>query len=142
MNSEIILLKTVNRLPPELRRIINSFLPISTLKLVRKIHPNEIPFIYILMKDMNNYFYNKYIGYEMDINTFCVVISIIERRINKQKKENDYYIHSPNSNESLRQDIEQIQTKIIVLTDLYNKYKQHYSASLQQLHNYKIIIKN
>ena len=62
------LLKYVNRLPPELVRYIKQYIPIKTLKHLRRIHTHELPLNYRLCKELNYHLYKKYIGFNIDIS--------------------------------------------------------------------------
>lgn len=57
------LLKRIRKLPFELINIIKNFLPIHTIKLLRKIKKHEIPEEYILLQKLRDYYYDKYLYY-------------------------------------------------------------------------------
>ena len=78
-NSEDRAMRYVNRMPPELIRYIKQYLPISLLKKVRKIRKNEIPLNYRLCIDLNDYFYKKYIGFDITIKSCYWSISILKK---------------------------------------------------------------
>ena len=71
------------RFPPELKRLICSYIPISVLRKVRKIRQDELPKNYKIAKALNDQLYKIYYGYKLDID-----ITPIKDRVNKYLKNN------------------------------------------------------
>lgn len=142
MDREAALLKTINRLPPELVRYIKAFLPISILKKVRKIHNSEFPINYRICIDINHHFYKKYIGCDIDIQILKMSIELLKKkRIQQNKPVINPFSHSFWQNSPL--DInKEIETKIQSIE--YNKrlmdhYLPYYFYSTLHAYNHKII---
>ena len=69
MTSQDKIMKYINYLPPDMKYVIKTFIPISILKTVRKIRKNELPRNYRIAKALNEHFYMTSVGYKLDINS-------------------------------------------------------------------------
>jgi hypothetical protein len=140
------LIQYINRLPPELIRYTKPYLPISVLKTVRKIQKHELPVNYSLCKDLNDYFYKKYIGFDIDIKMSKLCISMLERKMKQNKCvtsnifSSDFW-QSPvtSNNVSFHTEIKEHENNIKIYTFLHHHYLEYYQQSIQQLDNYKIL---
>jgi len=140
------LIQYINRLPPELIRYTKQYLPVSVLKTVRKIEKHELPRNYCLCKDLNDYFYKKYIGYDIDIKMSKWCISMLERNMKQSKLpyvnifSNDFWQLPVTPNYvSFHAEIEEHENNIKLYTFLYNHYLEYYQQTIHHLNNYKII---
>jgi len=140
------LIQYINRLPPELIRYTKQYLPVSVLKTVRKIEKHEFPSNYSLCKDLNNYFYKKYIEYDIDIKMSKWRISMLERNMKQSKFShvnifsNDFWQPLVTSNNvSFHTEIEEYENNIKLYTFFYDHYLEYYQQSIHHLNNYKII---
>ena len=144
-NSEDIAIRYVNRLPPELIRYIKQYLPISLLKNVRKIHENEFPLNYRLCKDLNDYFYKKYIGFTITIKASQWSISILQKKELQEKSKTvnpftfdfwqDVFTYTP----SIKSQITTKQNSIEIYQSFMDHYKEYYNQSSIHLRNNHII---
>lgn len=145
-NSDLAILKTINRLPFELMDIIKSYLPISIIKKCRKIKLHELPLNYRIFKDICDHFYLKKISNEIDHKAMKQHLKVL--KIQYCQKQNIY--NSIISLSSWFKDIKdcvnitsQIQTieraidHYILLERILN---EEYYTSIIHLNNFKIIL--
>jgi|GEM_PF-3498764 hypothetical protein len=139
------LLKYIIRLPPELVRYIKQYLPIKTLKQLRRIHTHELPLNYRLCKELNYHLYKKYIGFNIDISITKMDI----RKLQDKKKQNKSTVFNPFSSDywttlftndtSIDTEISRKEKYIDIYTERMNHYVEYYHQSTQDFHNYKIV---
>jgi len=138
-------IRYVNRLPPELVRYIKQYLPISLLKTVRRIHTNELPLKYCVCKDLNDYFYKKYIGFDIMIKSSHRSISILTRKeaLEKSKIINpftfDFWQDVFTDTHSIKSLIEANKHCIQIYQSFMDHYREYYEQSVTHLHDYRII---
>ena len=144
-DSEERAIRYVNRMPPELIRYIKQYLPITLLKKVRRIHENEFPLNYRLCTDLNNYFYKKYIGFDITIKSIHLSISILKKKElqNKMKTVNpftaDFWQDVFTDTPSVKNQIVAKENCIQIYHFFMEHYREYYDQSVKHLHNYHII---
>jgi len=139
------LLKYINRLPTDLVRYTKAYLPMSLVRKVRKIHKNELPSNYRVCKDLNDYFYKKYIGYDVDIKNLQFNINLLKNKQVQNKRNivnpfslafwkdpftNDSYIHT---------EIEKKEKRIETFEIFMNYYFHCYFHSSVHQYKFKIV---
>ena len=139
------LIKYIGMLPPELVRYIKQYLPITLLKKLRRIHDIEFPLNYRLCKEMNDYFYQKYIGFNMDISSIKMNI----KRLQTKKIQNKSTVFNPFSvnfwtteftnDTSIDNEISRQEKNIELFQIIMNYYQDYYNHNVIQLRNYNII---
>ena len=145
-NSEDRAIRYVNRMPPELIRYIKQYLPISLLKKVRKIRKNEIPLNYRLCIDLNDYFYKKYIGFDITIKASHWSISILKKKELQEKMKTvnpftfDFWQDVFSGSPSIKSQIEAKENCIQIYQSFMDHYKEYYDQSIIHLRNYKLIV--
>ena len=145
-NSEDRAMRYVNRMPPELIRYIKQYLPISLLKKVRKIRKNEIPLNYRLCIDLNDYFYKKYIGFDITIKASHWSISILKKKELQEKMKTvnpftfDFWQDVFSGSPSIKSQIEAKENCIQIYQSFMDHYKEYYDQSIIHLRNYKLIV--
>ena len=112
--------------------------------MTKNLYQHQLPLGYKISKDLNDHFYKKYIGYDIDIKFSKWQISMIERKIHQNKCRtldiNDFYGHSFNtSSTSFHKKIQEQKKDIEVNIFLRKHFLKHYQQSTQQLDNYNII---
>jgi len=133
------------RFPPELKRLICSYIPISILKTVRKIRQDELPKNYKIAKELNDHFYRVHYGYKLDIMS-C------QSRIHYLKNQLIYtdqrFINSFNINDcynltgkkmEIQESINECEESMVLPGILYRLYKETYHTSTLQLEAFNII---
>lgn len=144
-NSEERAIRYVNRMPPELIRYIKQYLPISLLKKVRRIHKNEFPLNYRLCTDLNDYFYKKYIGFDIMIKASHWSISILKKKELQEKCKTvnpftiDFWQDVFTCTPSIKSQIVAKENCIQIYQSFMEHYREYYDQSVKQLHNYHII---
>jgi len=145
-NSEDRIIRYVNRLPPELIRYIKQYLPISLLKKMRRIHKNEFPLNYRLCIDLNDYFYKKYIGFDITIKSCYWSISILKKKELQEKSKTvnpftiDFWQDLFSDNLSIQNQIIAKEKSIKIYQSFMDHYKEYYDQSTIHLRNHNIII--
>ena len=145
-NSEDRAMRYVNRMPPELIRYIKQYLPISLLKKVRKIRKNEIPLNYRLCIDLNDYFYKKYIGFDITIKSCYWSISILKKKEFQEKGKTvnpftfDFWQDVFSDSPSIQNQIIAKEKSIKIYQSFMDHYKEYYDQSTIHLRNHKLII--
>ena len=138
---------TNTRLPYELKNIIKSYLPIHVVKKCRKIKKDEIPINYLVCKGLNDHFYKKYLGYELDINYKKHRIEMLKTRYiaNKDKYFNPYCFDAwkalYNNSVTIKNEIWETESRINeckIFRDYY--YTYHYKSSCQHLDNFRLFV--
>lgn len=138
-------IRYVNRMPPELIRYIKQYIPISLLKKVRRIHTNELPLKYLLCKDLNDYFYKKYIGFDITIKACNWSISTLKRKElqNKSTSVNpfsyDYWKDVFTDTPSIKNQIVSKEKGIEMYQLFLEHYQEYYNQSTIHMINHKII---
>jgi hypothetical protein len=133
-------------MPPELIRYIKQYLPISLLKKVRKIRKNEIPLNYRLCIDLNDYFYKKYIGFDITIKASHWSISILKKKELQEKMKTvnpftfDFWQDVFSGSPSIKSQIEAKENCIQIYQSFMDHYKEYYDQSIIHLRNYKLIV--
>lgn len=139
------LMRYIQYLPPDMKYVIKTFIPISILKRVRKIRENELPRNYRIAKALNEHFYITSIGYKLDINSVNNYINYLERRlVQLNRKFNDTFnIHECYqimSNKTLAKNmLEDKKTDLLLPTIMYYLHNEYYTASSHQLQSYNIL---
>jgi len=138
-------IKYVNMLPPELVRYIKEYLPISVIKTVRKLHEHELPINYLICKDLNDYFYKKFLGFGLTINSCKWNISMLQNK----KIQNSRTVFNPFSvdfwqtpfttNTSIDKEIMEKENSIQIYKSFRDYYKDYYRQTILHMRNYKII---
>ncbi len=144
-NSEERAIRYVNRMPPELIRYIKQYLPISLLKKVRRIHENELPLNYRLCTDLNDYFYKKYIGFDIMIKSIHWSISILKKKELQEKCKTvnpftiDFWQDVFTYTHSVKSQIVAKENCIQIYHFFMEHYREYYDQSVKHLHDYHII---
>ena len=139
------LLQYINKLPTDLIRYTKPYLSISIVKKVRKIHKNELPLNYIVCKDLNDFFYKKYIGYKLDIKILQFNISQLKNKQLQNKRNivnpcSFEFWQDPFTNDScIYNEIGKKENQIKMLEDYMNYYFYYYFQSSEHLYNFKIM---
>ena len=133
------------KFPPELKRLICSYIPISVLKKVRKIRQDELPNNYKIAKALNDQLYKIYYGYKLDMMS-C------QSRIHYLKNQLIYtdqrFIDSFNINDcynltskkmEIQESIKECEECMVLPGILYILYKEPYDISSHQLDAFNII---
>ena len=145
-NSEDRAMRYVNRMPPELIRYIKQYLPISLLKKVRKIRKNEIPLNYRLCIDLNDYFYKKYIGFDITIKASHWSISILKKKELQEKMKTvnpftfDFWQDVFSGSPSIQNQIIAKEKSIEIYQSFMDHYKEYHNQSTIHLRNRKLIV--
>ena len=145
-NSDDRVMRYVNRMPPELIRYIKQYLPISLLKKVRRIRKREIPLNYRLCRDLNDYFYKKYIGFDITIQACQWSITILKKKELQEKGKTvnpftfDYWQGVFSDSPSIQNQIIAKEKSIKIYQSFMDHYKEYYDQSSIHLRNYKLII--
>lgn len=144
MDSDDKVLRYVRYLPQDLVRYTRPYLPISLVKKVRKIRKAELPLNYRICKDLNDYFYTKYIGCDVDIKYLQFSIDILKnKQLQNKRVVNPFSLdfwQDPFTNDSyIRRDIANKEDRIAKLKTMMNYYYPMYSQSTSHLNNFKII---
>lgn len=145
MASEDNVMKYIKCLPPDMKYVIKTFIPISVLKKVRKIKENELPRNYKIAKALNEHFYMTSVGYKLDINSVNNYINFLERRlVHLNRKFNDTF----NTSEFCQLTTSKIVTTnllkdkkadVLLPTIMYYLHNKYYANSSYQLQSYNII---
>ena len=145
-NSDDRVMSYVNRMPPELIRYIKQYLPISLLKKVRRIRKSEIPLNYRLCRNLNDYFYKKYIGFDITIKSCYWSISILKKKELQEKGKTvnpftfDYWQDVFSDSPSIQNQIIAKEKSIKIYQSFMDHYKEYYDQSTIHLRNHKLII--
>ena len=145
-NSEDRAIRYVNRMPPELIRYIKQYLPISLLKKVRRIRKSEIPLNYRLCRNLNDYFYKKYIGFDITIKSCYWSISILKKKELQEKCKTvnpftiDFWQDVFSGSPSIQNQIIAKEKSIKIYQSFMDHYKEYYDQSTIHLRNHKLII--
>jgi hypothetical protein len=144
MNSDDKVLRYVRYLPQDLVRYTRPYLPISIVKKVRKIRKTELPLNYRICKDLNDYFYMKYIGCDVDIKYLQFSIDVLKNKhIQSKRVVNSFsldFLLDPLANDSfVRTEIAKKEDDIANLNTLMNYYYPMYYQSTTHLNNFKIL---
>lgn len=145
-NSEDRAIRYVNRMPPELIRYIKQYLPISLLKKVRRIRKSEIPLNYRLCRNLNDYFYKKYIGFDITIKSCYWSISILKKKELQEKMKTvnpftiDFWQDVFSGSPSIQNQIIAKEKSIKIYQSFMDHYKEYYDQSTIHLRNHKLII--
>lgn len=144
MDSDDKVLRYVRYLPQDLVRYTRPYLPVSLVKKVRKIRKTELPLNYRICKDLNDYFYMKYIGCDVDIKYLQFSIDILKnKQLQNKRAVNPFSLdfwRYPFTNDSyIRNDIANKEDRIAKLKTMMNYYYPMYCQSTSHLNNFKII---
>jgi len=146
-NETQLLISINTNLPYELKDIIKAYLPIYAVKNCRKIKKDELPVNYLVCKELNDHFYKKYLGYEVDINYKKHRIDLLKNRYiaNKDKYFNPYCFDAWKAmyynSVTIKNDIWETESRINeykIFRDYY--YENHYKSSCQHLDNFKLFV--
>ena len=133
------------RFPPELKRIIKSYIPISVLKTLRKIKSKELPKNYKIASELNNHFYMIHTGYKLDIMGFTFRLHSLEKQlvqINHLFTDSfniDKCFHLANKKQYILQCINECKKSMIIPELLYIAYTEPYETSSKQFKSFNII---
>jgi hypothetical protein len=133
------------RFPPELKRLICSYIPISVLKKIRKIRQDELPNNYKIAKALNDQLYKIYYGYKLDMISCQNRIHYFEKQLeyNKQLFVNtfkvDKCIDLTSKKMKIQASIKECEESMVLPSLLYALYKEPYDISTQQLDEFNII---
>ena len=144
MDSDDNVLRYVRYLPQDLVRYTRPYLPISLVKKVRKIRKTELPLNYRICKDLNDYFYMKYIGCDVDIKYLQFNIELVKNKHLETKRlfnplSLDCLLDPFASISYIRNDIANKEDRIAKLKTMMNYYYPMYCQSTSHLNNFKII---
>lgn len=144
MNSDDKLLRYVRYLPQDLVRYTKPYLPISLVKQVRKIRKTELPLNYRICKDLNDYFYTKYIGCDVDIKYLQFSIDILKnKQLHSKGVVNPFSLEfwqDPFTNNSnIHTEIAKKELLIDNLKTTMDYYYPIYCQSASHLNNFKIL---
>jgi hypothetical protein len=133
------------RFPPELKRLICSYIPISVLKKIRKIRQDELPNNYKIAKALNDQLYKVHYGYKLDMISCQNRIQYFEKQLeyNKQLFVNtfkvDKCIDLTSKKMEIQESIKECEESMVLPSLLYALYKEPYDISTQQLDEFNII---
>jgi|AntAceMinimDraft_6_1070360.scaffolds.fasta_scaffold47863_2 hypothetical protein len=142
---EDILLKYINKLPTDLVRYTKAYLPNSLVRKVRRIHKHELPSTYRVCKDLNVFFYKKYIGYDIDIKNLQINIHHLKNKQihNKRNIVNPLSLtfwRDPFTNDSyIRNEIGKKEKRIETFGIFMDYYFHCYFQSTIHLYKFKIV---
>ena len=145
MTSQDKIMKYIKYLPPDMKYVIKTFIPISILKTVRKIRKNELPRNYIIAKALNEHFYMTSVGYKLDINSVNNYINFLERRlVHLNRKFHDTFnIHEccqlTTSKTVTSNLLKDKKADLWLPTIMYYLHSDYYATSSYQLQSYNII---
>jgi hypothetical protein len=144
MNFDDTVLRYVRYLPQDLVRYTRPYLPISLVKKVRKIRKTELPLNYRICKDLNDYFYTKYIGCDVDIKYLQFSIDLLKtKHIYNKGVVNPFSLEfwqDPFTNNSyIHAEIAKKELLIDNLKTTMDYYYPMYCQSTSHLNNFKII---
>jgi hypothetical protein len=144
MDSDDKVLRYVRYLPQDLVRYTRPYLPISLVKKVRKIRKTELPLNYRICKDLNDYFYMKYIGCDVDIKYLQFSIDVLKNKLLQNKRivhpfSLDCLLYPFASDSYIRREIAKKEDNIANLNTMMNYYYPMYCQSTSHLNNFKII---
>jgi hypothetical protein len=143
MNSDDKVLRYVRYLPQDLVRYTRPYLPISLVKTVRKIRKTELPLNYRICKDLNDYFYMKYIGCDVDIKYLQFSIDVLKNKHIHKTVVSPFSLNfwqDQMTNDSyIRTEIAKKEGLIDNLKTMMNYYYPMYYQSTSHLNNFKII---
>ena len=133
------------KFPPELKRLICSYIPISVLKKVRKISQDELPNNYKIAKALNDHFYKIHYGYKLDMMSCNSRIHYLK---NQLVYTDQRFINSFNINDcynltskkiEIQESIKECEECMVLPGILYILYKESYDISALQLESFNII---
>ncbi len=133
------------RFPPELKRLICSYMPISVLRKVRKIRQCELPNNYKIAKALNDHFYMVHYGYKLDTMSCQSRIHYLKNQLiyTDQRFMNSFNINDcynlTSKKLEIQESIKECEESMILPTLLYTLYKEPYDISTQQLDEFNII---
>ena len=112
--------------------------------MTKKLYQHQLPHSYRLSKELNDHFYKKYIGYDIDIKFSKWKISMIERRIYENKRHSldiNNFLSNPfnTSSTSLYKEIQEHKNCIEDCMFLRKHFLEYYQESTRQLNNHNII---
>ena len=143
MDSDDKVLRYVRYLPQDLVRYTRPYLPISLVRKVRKIRKTELPLNYRICKDLNDYFYTKYIGCDVDIKYLQFSIDVLKNKQLHKSVVSPFSLNfwqDPLTNDSyIRTEIAKKEGLINNLKTMMNYYYPMYCQSTSHLNNFKII---
>lgn len=134
------------RFPPELKRLICSYIPISVLKKVRKIRQDELPNNYKIAKALNDHFYKIHYGYKLDMMSCKSRIHYLKNQLIYTDKR---FMNSFNINDcynltskkiEIKESIKECEESMVLPGILYTLYKESYDISALQLESFNIIV--
>jgi len=144
-HSDNMLLKYLKYLPTDLIRYTKPYLPMSIVKTVRKLHRNEFPLNYLMCKDLNDFFYKKYISCDIEIKHLERSITLLRKKQlqNKRNTINTFSMNfwqDPFTNDTcINREIEKTEQQINTLTQTMGYYYPIYCQSTTHLQNFKIV---
>ena len=133
------------RFPPELKRLICSYIPISVLKKIRKIRQDELPNNYKIAKALNDQLYKDHYGYTLDMISCQNRIQYFEKQLeyNKQLFANTFKVGKcidlTSKKMEIQESIKECEESMVLPSLLYALYKEPYDISTQQLDEFNII---
>ena len=133
------------RFPPELKRLICSYMPISVLRKVRKIRQCELPNNYKIAKALNDHFYMVHYGYKLDTMSCQSRIHYLKNQLiyTDQRFMNSFNINDcynlTSKKLEIQESIKECEESMILPTLLYALYKEPYDTSTLQLEAFNII---
>jgi len=133
------------RFPPELKRMICSYIPLSVMKKVRKIRQDELPKNYKIAKALNDHFYMVHTGYKLDTMSYQSRIHYLENQLiyTEQRFINSFNINScydlTSKKQEIQESIRECKESMVLPTVLYTLYKDPYDISCRQLDAFNII---
>jgi hypothetical protein len=133
------------RFPPELKRLICSYMPISVLRKVRKIRQCELPNNYKIAKALNDHFYMVHYGYKLDMMSCQNRLHYFEKQLlyTDQRFMNSFNINDcynlTSKKLEIQESIKECEESMILPTLLYTLYKEPYDTSTLQLEAFNII---
>ena len=145
MTSQDKVMKYIQYLPPDMKYVIKTFIPISILKKVRKIRENELPRNYRIAKALNEHFYMTSVGYKLDINTSNNYIKYLERQLIHLNRQftNTFNIHEcyklTTSKMVTTNMLRDKKKDLLLPTIMYYLHNEYYTTSSYQLQSYNII---
>ena len=133
------------RFPPELKRLICSYIPISVLRKVRKIRQDELPKNYKIAKALNDHFYMVHYGYKLDTMSCQSRIHYLKNQLiyTDQRFMNSFNINDcynlTSKKLEIQESIKECEESMVLPGILYALYKEPYDTSTLQLEAFNII---
>ena len=143
-NDEYVIIN-INYLPIELIRYTKPHVSKYIVKSVRKLRTHELPINYRICKGLNDFFYKKYIGYDIDIKQLERSIALLTQNRIHCKKEIinplslNFWQDPSITDACIHREIENKKQRIEILKIFMAHYYPIYCQSTTHLEKFKIV---